>query len=81
VGIIRNCGCEWGSRQVSTISDAGTRVEFCRQQYLELIEACVLLGFSQFAVAFCPFLVFSFISYLGISSIAAIAIARYGVSE
>jgi hypothetical protein len=21
----RNCGCEWGSRQVSTISDAGTR--------------------------------------------------------
>jgi hypothetical protein len=56
-------------------------VEFCRQQYLELIEACVLLGFSQFAVAFCPFLVFSFISYLGISSIAAIAIARYGVSE
>jgi hypothetical protein len=26
-------------------------------------------------------LVFSFISYLGISSIAAIAIARYGVSE
>ncbi len=57
------------------------RVEFCRQQYLELIEACVLLGFSQFAVAFCPFLVFSFFWYLGISSIAAIAVARYGVSE
>jgi len=56
------------------------RVEFCRQQYLELIEACVL-GFSQFAVAFCPFLVSSFFSYLGISSIAAIAVARYGVSE
>jgi hypothetical protein len=25
VDIITNCGCEWGSRQVSTISDAGTR--------------------------------------------------------
>jgi hypothetical protein len=54
------------------------RVEFCRQQHLELIEACVLLGFSQFAVAF---LVFSFVSYLGISSIPAIAVARYGVFE
>jgi hypothetical protein len=46
-----------------------------------MIEACVLLGFSQFAVAVCPFLVFSFFSYLGISSIAAIAVSRNGVSE
>jgi len=55
--------------------------ELHRVEYLEMIEACVLLGFSQFAVAVCPFLVFSFFSYLGISSIAAIAVPRYGVSE
>jgi hypothetical protein len=48
---------------------------------LEMIEAYVLLGFSQFAVAVCPFLVFSFFSYLGISPIAAIAVPRYCVSE
>jgi hypothetical protein len=42
----RNCGCEWGSRQVSTISDAGTRYALRLSQIYEYYSVDLLVSVS-----------------------------------
>jgi hypothetical protein len=42
----RNCGCKWGSRQVSTISDAGTRYALRLSQIQEYYAVDVSVSVS-----------------------------------